>query len=88
VGKELAELEGDRDAGKPGAQQRLKSFKAERVIEADSIVEVGFRSIVCIPFHNSSNRVASNLRNGLRRKHVPRLKQLLKGEPKGATREY
>ena len=42
----MAELEEDRDAGKPGAQQKLRSFRADRIISADSIVEVGLPSVV------------------------------------------
>jgi hypothetical protein len=41
MNKRLAELEEDRDAGKPGAEQRLTSFRAERSRLADSIVQVG-----------------------------------------------
>ncbi|KAI9507306.1 hypothetical protein F5148DRAFT_134881 [Russula earlei] len=39
MGKKLAELEEDRDAGKPGARQRLKSFRAERILLVDSVVQ-------------------------------------------------
>ena len=46
MSKRLAELEEERDTGKPGAQQKLRSFRAERIMEADSIVEVSFRSVV------------------------------------------
>lgn len=41
MGKRLAELEEDRDAGKPGAKERLRSFRADNIILADAIVEVG-----------------------------------------------
>jgi hypothetical protein len=41
MNERLAELEGDRDAGKPGAEQRLTSFRAEKSRLADSIVQVG-----------------------------------------------
>jgi hypothetical protein len=40
IGKRLAELEDDRDAGKPGAEQRLTSFVTKRTHLADSIVQV------------------------------------------------
>ncbi|KAH9968565.1 hypothetical protein BJV74DRAFT_868159 [Russula compacta] len=39
MGKRLAELEEDRDAGKPGALQKLKAFRAERILFVDSIVQ-------------------------------------------------
>jgi hypothetical protein len=42
MGKKLAELEEDRDAGKPGARERLKSFRAERILLVDSIVQVSY----------------------------------------------
>jgi hypothetical protein len=60
MGKRLAELEGDRDAGKPGAKQRLRSFRADNIILADAIVEVGsvVSSVHCLA--NSSNRAALN----------------------------
>ena len=41
MGKRLAELEEERDAGKPGAKERLRSFRADNIILADAIVEVG-----------------------------------------------
>lgn len=41
MSKRLKELEEDSDAGKPGAKQRLRSFRADNVISADAIVEVG-----------------------------------------------
>ncbi|KAI0255615.1 hypothetical protein BJV78DRAFT_688132 [Lactifluus subvellereus] len=39
IGKRSAELEEDVDAGKPGAQKRLKSFRAERILLVDSIIQ-------------------------------------------------
>jgi len=48
MGKRLAELEEERDAGKPGALQKLKYFRADRIMEADSIVEVSLRSVIRI----------------------------------------
>jgi hypothetical protein len=46
MSKRLAELEEERDAGKPGAQQKLRSFRAERIMDVDSIAEVGFRFVM------------------------------------------
>jgi hypothetical protein len=46
MSKRLAELEKDRDAGKPGAQEKFKSFRVERIMEADSIAEVSLHSVV------------------------------------------
>ena len=40
--KKLAELE-DRDAGKAGAHDRLKSFREKRILFADSIVQVSHK---------------------------------------------
>jgi hypothetical protein len=40
MNKKVAELEEARDTGKPGAQQILRSFRAERIMAADAIVEV------------------------------------------------
>ena len=44
MGKRLAELENDRDAGKPGAEQRLTTFITERTHLVYSIVQVSFHS--------------------------------------------
>jgi hypothetical protein len=41
--KKFAELEEDRDAGKAGAHERLKSFREKRILLADSIVQVSYR---------------------------------------------
>jgi hypothetical protein len=64
VGKKLAELEEDRDAGKAGAQERLKSFRAERILLVDSIVQVGNRSPSTSRCNNSTYRAVPNLKNG------------------------
>jgi hypothetical protein len=48
MGQMLAELEADRDAGKSGAQERLEYFRAQRMLLVDSIVQVGFHSVVPI----------------------------------------
>jgi hypothetical protein len=40
MGKRLAELEYDIDAGRPLAEQRLASFRAEKARLAESIVQV------------------------------------------------
>jgi hypothetical protein len=42
MGKRMAELEQDISEGKPGAQQRFKSFRAERILLVDSIIQVCF----------------------------------------------
>ena len=49
MAKKLTELEEDRDAGKTGAHERLKSFREKRILLADSIVQVSYRlsSISC-----------------------------------------
>ncbi|KAH9019534.1 hypothetical protein EDB84DRAFT_1275725 [Lactarius hengduanensis] len=39
MGKRVAELEQDVSEGKPGAQKRLKSFRVERILLVDSIVQ-------------------------------------------------
>jgi len=40
MGKKIAELDEDRDAGKPGVVQRLESFRAERILLVNSIIQV------------------------------------------------
>jgi len=60
----LAELEEDRDAGKAGAQERLKSFRAERILLVDSIFQVGNRWLSTSRCNNSTYRAAPNLKNG------------------------
>jgi hypothetical protein len=40
IGGTLTKLEKDVDSSKPGAQQRLKSFRAERILKVDAIVQV------------------------------------------------
>jgi hypothetical protein len=44
--KRLSDLEADKDMGKPGAQERLESFREKRMLLVDSIVQVGFHSVV------------------------------------------
>ena len=46
MSKKMAELEEDRDAGKAGAQERVKSFRAERILLVDSIIQVGSMAVV------------------------------------------
>jgi len=88
MGKRLAELEEDRDAGKPGAKQRLRTFRADNIILADAIVEVGYIVLSVHRYTNSSNRAALNLRNGPREKQLPKLMMLRKEETKDTRREY
>jgi hypothetical protein len=89
MGKRLAQLEEDQDAGKPGALQKLKAFRVERILFVDSIIQVGFHSAdVCFCWSNPSNRVAPNLRDGRARKHRPRQAMLTKESPRDAKREY
>jgi hypothetical protein len=42
MGKTLAELEANKDAGKFGAKERLEFFRKQRILLVDSIVQVGF----------------------------------------------
>jgi hypothetical protein len=42
MGERMARLEQDISEGKPGAQERLKSFRAERILMVDSIIQVCF----------------------------------------------
>jgi hypothetical protein len=88
MGKKVAELEEDRDAGKAGAQERLKLFRAERILLVDSIVQVGYRPTSTLCCNNSSYRAAPNFSNGQGRKHMPSYVFLRKEEPKGTKREY
>lgn len=46
MSKKMAELEEDRDAGKAGAQERVKSFRAERILLVDSIIQVCSKAAV------------------------------------------
>jgi hypothetical protein len=62
--KKLTELEEDRNAGKAGAHERLKSFRAEGILLADSIVQVSYRSSSTSYCNNSSFRAALNLKDG------------------------
>lgn len=48
IDQKLAKLEEDRDLGKPGAQERLESFRKQRIGLVDSIIQVGFYSAVSI----------------------------------------
>jgi hypothetical protein len=64
MSKKIAELEEDRDAGKAGAQERVKSFRAERILLVDSIIQVGSMSPYTSFCNNSPYRAAQNLRNG------------------------
>ena len=48
MGNRLDELEADRDVGKPGAQERLESFREQRMLLVDSIVQVRFYSAVFV----------------------------------------
>ena len=85
--KKLAELEEDRDAGKAGAHDRLKSFREQRILFADSIVQVSHRLSSTSCCNNSSYRAAPNLINGWRWKQRRRLVFLRKEGPKDAKRE-
>ena len=87
MAKKFTELEEGRDAGKAGAQERLKSFRAERIVLADSIVQVSYRSSSTPCYNNSSYRAAPNLKSGQRWKQKPRPIILRKEEPKDAKRE-
>ena len=55
MGKKLAELEADIDRGISGAQEKLESFREQRKLLVDSILQVGFHFVVSIPSsaHNS-----------------------------------
>jgi hypothetical protein len=85
--EKFTELEEDRDAGKAGAHERLKSFRAQRILFADSIVEVSYMSSSTSCCNNSSCRAAPNLKNGQKRKHRHRPVILREEEPKDAKRE-
>jgi hypothetical protein len=84
MAKKFTELEEDRDAR---AHERLKSFRAERILLADSIVQVSYRSSSTSCCKNPSYRAAPNLKIGQRRKQRPRLVILMKEGPKDAKRE-
>ena len=62
--KKFTELEEDRDAGKAGAHERLKSFREKRILLADTIVQVSDRSSSTSCCNNSSCRAAPNLKIG------------------------
>ncbi len=62
--KKFTELEEDRDGGKAGAHERLKSFREKRILLADSIVQVSYRSSSTSRCNNSSYRAAPNLKIG------------------------
>jgi hypothetical protein len=64
MAKKFTELEEDRDAGKAGAHERLKSFRAERILLADSIVQVSYRSLSTSCCNDPSYRAAPNLKIG------------------------
>jgi hypothetical protein len=69
MGKTLAELEADRDVGKLGAQKRLESFREQRMLLVDSIVQVGvpfrrFHSYVCSCWNNSELRRVGEVGQG------------------------
>ncbi len=46
MGQKLVELEDDRDLGRPGAQERLESFREQRTLLVNSITQVGFHSAI------------------------------------------
>jgi hypothetical protein len=54
MSKRLTELEDDRDAGKPGAEQRLASFITERTHLVDSIVQVSSILLPISETHSST----------------------------------
>jgi hypothetical protein len=65
MSKKITELEEDRNTGKAGAQERLKSFRAERILLVDSIIQVGYGPSSTSFCNNSpSYRAVQNLRNG------------------------
>jgi hypothetical protein len=88
MGKKVAELEEDRAAGKAGAQERLKLFRAERILLVDSIIQVGYRQTSTSCCNNLSYRAAPKFNNGHRRKHMHSYVFPRKGGSKGAKREY
>ncbi len=90
IGRKLAKLEEDRDLDKPGAQEKLESFRNQRKGLVDSIIQVGIFSVVSIPLsaHVHENRAAPNLRNGSGLKQRPKLRMLANEGPKDAKREY
>jgi hypothetical protein len=45
MGRRMAELEQDVSDGKPDAKTRLKTFRVERILLVDSIIQV------CLPFY-------------------------------------
>jgi hypothetical protein len=85
--KKFTELEEDRDAGQAGAHERLKSFREKRILLADSIVQVSYRSSSTSCYNNSSCRAAPRLKIGQRRKQWRRFAFLMKEGPKDAKRE-
>lgn len=87
MAKRVTELEQERDASKAGAHGRLKSFRANRILLADSIVQVSYRSSSSSCCNNQSYRAAPNLTNGQRRKQRSRLVILRKEGPKDSKRE-
>jgi hypothetical protein len=89
MAEKVAELEKDLEAGKPGAKKRLKSFRVERILLVDSIVQVRFSSAVSSwVWFDLPNRAVPNLSNGPRWKNKLRLMSQKKEEPKGMKREY
>jgi hypothetical protein len=49
MGERLAELEADIDRGIPGAQERLESFREQRKLLVESILQVRFHFVISIP---------------------------------------
>jgi len=86
MNKRLAELEDDRDAGKPGAEQKLTSFITERTHLVDTIVQVS-SILLSVSETNLSDRAAPNWRNGPRKKQRPKLVIRAKEETKDARSE-
>jgi hypothetical protein len=87
MAKKFTQLEEDRDAGKAGAHERLKSFRAERILLADTIVQVSYRSLSTSCCNDPSYRAAPNLKIGQRRKQRPGPVFLRKEGPKDAKRK-
>ena len=60
MGKRMAELEQDISEGKPEAQKRLKSFRAERILLVDSIIQVcSIPTYYSYPFDRAPNQGAA-----------------------------
>ncbi|KAN0105528.1 hypothetical protein V8E52_010933 [Russula decolorans] len=70
IAKKFTELEEDRDTGKAGAHERLKSFRAKRILLADSIVQS------CAEFENWAEKEAEAQARNSRERMAERRKAL------------